>query len=221
MTRTAVAVLALAAALLALPAAAARPPSLIVFARAVDRAGAQLELFTVRPDGSGVRRLTFDPGYEPDPAWSRDGRRLAALGADGVIVRAEDGRVQSRIAMHAPAGAYELDWSPTGRWISYLAERCQDPNDPRSGYTTPGCADLWVVRPDPPGERRLVDADVDTSDLEASYSWAPGGERIVYELQTSGATRLAVVDVETGRQRGRIPGTAGSADPVWSPRAPI
>jgi len=206
------------AAALALPAAAARPPSLIVFARSVDREGAQLELFTVRADGTRLRRLTADPGYDVDPVWSPNGRRIAALGAGGLMIRAADGSLQDQIPLHAPDGASEIAWSPTGQWVSYLAEACANADDPRSGG---GCADLWVVRPDTPGERKLVDARVDTLDLAASYSWAPKGGRIVYELQTKGATRLAVVDVETGRKRGSIRGTVGAADPAWSPRADL
>lgn len=181
----------------------------------------QRELFMVRGDGAGLKRMSYDAGDDGDPAWSPDGRRIAAFGAGGLLIRGADGGVDDRIPLHAPAGASEIEWSPTGQWISYLAERCADPDDPRSGYTTAGCADLWVVRPDTPGENKLVDADVDTLDLAASYSWAPRGGRIVYELKTNGATRLAVVDVETGRKRGSIRGTVGAADPAWSPRADV
>ena len=221
MART-LALVALAAVMAALPAAAARQPSLIVFVRGIESDRGQLELFTVRGDGSRVRRLTFDPADDMYPAWSPNGRHVAALGTGGrLMIHSDDGGRREEIPVHAPAGASEIAWSPTGQWVSYLAERCIDPDDPRSGYTTPGCADLWVVRPDTPGELKLVDARVDTLDLAASYSWAPRGGRIVYELQTSGATMLAIVDVETGRKRGRIRGTAGSADPAWSPRADL
>ncbi len=45
----------------------------IAFVRLVDGAS---ELFLVRPDGSGLRRITVDPAEDVDPAWSPDGRTL-------------------------------------------------------------------------------------------------------------------------------------------------
>jgi Tol biopolymer transport system component len=41
------------------------------------RLGRQLDLYTVNADGSGETRLTTQPGWEIEPSWSPDGRRLA------------------------------------------------------------------------------------------------------------------------------------------------
>jgi Tol biopolymer transport system component len=206
----------LAAGLLAaIPASAAQPaPHRIVFVRAV---GEQAELFTVRSDGRGVRRLSFDPEHDAEPVWSPNGRFIASLANAGLVIRRADGSVVERIATHAPAGASEVRWSPTGDWVSYLAERCVPPDEERP-YAYPNCADLWIVRPDTQTDRRLLDGSVDTNDLAASYSWSPRGRRIVYELYSSGATRLGLIDVSTERKQ-VIPRTTASADPAWSPRA--
>jgi len=42
----------------------------ILFTRKID---GDFELFTIRPDGSGLKRLTFSPGNEGHCAWSPDG----------------------------------------------------------------------------------------------------------------------------------------------------
>jgi Tol biopolymer transport system component len=201
-------------AFLAIPAMAAAPSGRIVFVREV---GEQSELFSIRPDRSGVKRLTREPGFDRAPAWSPDGRLIASFGAGGIVIRTADGSVVRRIAIPVEGFAEELRWSPDGRWLSYLVEHCSY-EDPR-GYVVPPCADLWVVRPDGTASRRLLDRDVDMRE-SPSYSWSPGSRRLVYEALSTGPTWLAVIDLLSG-DHSRIPGTAGAADPVWSSRAVI
>jgi Tol biopolymer transport system component len=128
------------------------------------------------------------------------------------------GSVLRRIAIPVEGFREELRWSPDGRSLSYLVEHCSY-RDPR-GYVVPPSADLWITHPDGGGTRRLLDREVDLLDWGVSYSWSPGSRRLVYEALSTGATTLAVVDLESGAAR-RIPGTAGAADPVWSPRREI
>jgi Tol biopolymer transport system component len=200
---------------LALPASAAAPSPRIVFTRDV---GEQQELFSVRPDGSRLQRLTHDPAYHSEPAWSPDGRLIASVGTGGIVVRTPNGSVVRRVAIPVDGTIAEVDWSPDGAWISYLVEHCS--HEDLRGYVVPPCADLWVVRPDGGANRRLVDREVDMGDVDVSYSWCPGSRRLVYEALSSGTTTLGVVDLRSGASR-RIPGTAGAADPTWSSRGEI
>ena len=51
------------------------------------------------------------------------------------------------------------------------------------------CADLWVVRPDGSGKRRLSASGVDESQSATSlYSWAPDGRSIVYRASTASSS---------------------------------
>jgi Tol biopolymer transport system component len=190
-------------------AVASAPPSLIVFARTV---GEHQETFAVRPDGSGVRRLSGRGAHETAPVVSPDGRLIAAVGGPGLVVRTSDGRLVRRIVVRGGTQITEPRWSPGGRWIAFLLEQCQsDENrDP-----SPVCADLWIVRSNGRGRRRLVEANVSTNDLFAGYSWSPGGRSIVYERLDKPA--LVIVDISTRRSR-VLRGTTrfGSSDPAWS-----
>jgi Tol biopolymer transport system component len=195
---------ALAAALIAIPAAGAAPGDLIVFTRGE-------RLFAINSDGSGLRRLSRT--FEGAPAVSADGRLVASVGAGGIVVRTRAGRRLRRIGLRSGSEVTQLSWSPGGRWIAFLAERCE------SGGRDVGplCADLRLVSRNGRGRRRLVDADVATSDLVNAYSWSPDGRSIVFERYERGG--LAIVDVRTAKTHG-LPGTRrfGSRDLDWSPR---
>jgi Tol biopolymer transport system component len=203
-----------AAGSLVLPAFAAAPPGLIVFSRSVgddDR-----ELFSIKPDGSGLTRLTDDDLEESQPVLSPDRRSIASAGDGELIIRAASGQLLRRIAVPAEGRITEPRWSPRGGWIAFLVERCkQDDDDP-----PPTCADLWIARPDGSVRRRLVAGNVSTNDLVAGYAWSPGGRSLVFERFAKPA--LVVVEVANGRTR-LLRGTArfGSGDPSWSRRGSI
>jgi Tol biopolymer transport system component len=205
-----------AAGVLALPALAAAPTGLIVFSRADgddDR-----ELFSIRPDGSGLTRLTDDDEFEAQPVLSPDRRLIASAGDAVLVVRTASGQLQRRIAVPADGKISEPRWSARGAWIAFLVERCG--NDEDEPVSPPSCADLWVVRPDGTGLRRLVAANVSTLDRVAAYDWSPEGRSLVFERLREPA--LVVVDV-AGRRMRRLGATArlGSTDPSWSRRGSI
>jgi Tol biopolymer transport system component len=198
-----------AAGVLVLPASAAAPSGLIVFSRAVD--DDDHELFSIRPDGTGLRRLTDDDLPEGAPVLSPDRRFIASAGEEELLVHSTSGRRLQRISVPNAGPVTEPRWSPGGRWISFLVERCGDDDDEPSR----ACADLWIVRPDGSDQRRLVAANVSTHDLVPAYAWSPGGRSLVFE-RFRGAG-LVVVDTVTRRTR-VLRGTTGlrSNDPSWS-----
>jgi Tol biopolymer transport system component len=46
---------------------------LIMFSRVIDN---DYEIYTIKPDGTGVRRLTNAPGNDAHQGWSPDGERI-------------------------------------------------------------------------------------------------------------------------------------------------
>ena len=54
------------------------------------------EIHVINADGSGQRRLTSDTGFEGNPAWSPDGRRIAfTIGHEGHVVGGGTGSTSS------------------------------------------------------------------------------------------------------------------------------
>jgi Tol biopolymer transport system component len=87
-------------------------------------ASGNVEIYVVNPDGSGQRNLTRDPGYEGDPAWSPDRRKIAfakgsrscrageaCVGNPEIYVMNTDGSEQRNLT-RSPTDEGWFAWSP-------------------------------------------------------------------------------------------------------------
>ena len=90
-----------------------------------DRDG-DFEVFTMRPDGSNVRQLTFNDAEEFRPNWSPDSRMVGfASDQDGdfeVWTMRADGTGQRNLT-DEDAGDGLMAWSPDGREIVFNSDR--------------------------------------------------------------------------------------------------
>ena len=115
----------------------------IVFERHI---GGQADLYSIRPDGAELHRLTYLPGRELFPDVSPDGRSL-------VFASDLTGRLQLYVLKTGDSVPIRLTntagddtrpaWSPNGRWIAYSSNR--DGDD-----------DVYLISPDGDRERRLT-----------------------------------------------------------------
>ena len=92
------------------------------------------EIYVMNADGSGTRRLTHNVGYDGEPAWSPDGRRIAfhskrravrgvVGGSKGEIyVMNADGSGKRNLTRN-PAQDGSPSWSPDGRRIAFVSNR--------------------------------------------------------------------------------------------------
>ena len=139
----------------------------IVFERLGGREGNRpSEIFSVKPDGTGLRRLTDNDVPEGGVSVSPSGRRIAfSVGGDtydtDLYLMDAFGRHRQRL-VELRGGNSSPTWSPDGRWIAFSNIR------PRRG------ADVFVVRRDGEGLRRLTDTRAD----ESAPAWSPDGDRI-------------------------------------------
>ena len=163
------------------------------------------DLFTARPDGAGVRRLTTT-GNVAVPEWSPDHRTLAFTvrsrrGDYSLWTVRADGHGLRRVTGVGGYQPPELAWAPGGRAVAYGS-------GPRL------C--VYTLASRVRKCRRISDHDVETV---SHPSFAPGGDVLVFSLTNNNdVTRLMVVRGQGGPVR-RLTRLRGSElDPSWSPR---
>lgn len=155
-------------------------------------------IWTVKPDGRDLTRITGKNGLPFNPSWSPNGRWIAfTRGGDLWKMRA-NGSEKERLVTGVPSDVYtNISWSPSGRRLVF------DKND-----------DLWMARAD--GTKRTP--IISTTTIERSPSWSPKGGRIAFEFAdgNTGDVGLRLIKPD-GSGETSIPNTELGFEPDWSP----
>ena len=175
------------------------------------------DLFVMKPDGSGVKKLTDSNGVSGDAAWSPNGS-LVAFDADRAnrqglsaiyVIPARGGKLR-RVTDPGPLlSDYKPRFSPDGTHLIFTRAR---------GAADHAPAALFTVCLDGNGLHRLTSYALRVDDSD----WSPDGKRIVFEAYPNPTAYgdIYVVDATGGSPinltRNQA-GQAGSADPAWSP----
>jgi TolB protein len=144
------------------------------------------EIYTARPDGTDLRRLTNSPGYDAEATITRDGKSIVftsmrngdldiyTMDADGSHVR------QLTHELGYDGGPF---WSYDGKKIVYRAEHPKTPQeiaDYKSllaqGLIRPGNLEIWVMDADGKNKRQV------THNGAANFApyFLPDGKRIIF-----------------------------------------
>jgi hypothetical protein len=137
----------------------------------------------------GSSRLTFNPGIDQQPLWSRDGTRIVfASNRDdgwGLYQKSSTGAGDEELLLKAEQATNVTDWSRDGRFVIYHTARA-----PR---------DLWILPLT--GDRKPIPF-LQTPADEFGARFSPDGRWILYVSNESGSNEIYV-------QPSRI--TAGAA----------
>jgi Tol biopolymer transport system component len=157
----------------------------IAFARGGD-------LYSVRPDGSGLRHLTSGAALDSAPIVSPDGKRVVFerrvsedAPADLHAVRVLGGGLHGLTS--GPDDDHQVDFSPDGRAIVFVRDSDPGPN---------ASEDLYSIRPSGARLTRLTRTGVD----EFKPRYFAGG--IVFSRGESSEGPAAYADVYTMRRNG-------------------
>jgi Periplasmic component of the Tol biopolymer transport system len=157
---------------------------------AVPRSATVNDVFVMRADGSGRKRLTATPNVnEVQPTSSPGGRWIAFTAGKGVYAMRNDGKKLRLVAAKGVQPSWEKGTNGivytrrTARWSGFVLQTSLDGKHTR-----------WLLRPR----------------LDASPAWSPDGSELAF-------TRDGVVYLVD--ENGEVPRSTGlrGADPAWSP----
>jgi TolB protein len=146
----------------------------------------EYDIYTARPDGSDLRRLTSTSGYDAEATISPDGSSIVFTSVrDGDLeiytMDADGGNV--RRLTHEPGYDGGAFFSPDGRQIVY---RAQHPGDApelaeyqallRSGLVRPSRLEIWVMDADG-GNKRMI---TDNGAANFAPFFHPSGRKIIF-----------------------------------------
>jgi Tol biopolymer transport system component len=144
------------------------------------------DLWSAKPDGSDLKRMTNHPGYDAEATVSVDGKWIiytAVQNGDLDLFKMRpDGSDVTRLTdqLGYDGGAF---FSRDGKWICYRRDSLPDEATKATfrdllarDMVRPGNMDLWVMRADGSGKRQV------TSDAGASFApfFTPDGKKLIY-----------------------------------------
>jgi Tol biopolymer transport system component len=165
------------------------------------------DIFTMKPDGSEVRRLTSDAGASGyDLSWQQVNAQPQASVDQiafsrgrpdgGIYVMKPDGSGLTRIT---DRGDEDAVWSPDGSQIAFV----------RSDH---GNADIYVMQSDGSQIRRLTN-----DGAGGSPAWSPDGTKIAFTRETPGNDDIYLMEVDGSQVTRLTSDPLLEYTPVWSP----
>ena len=204
------------------------------------------DVFTMRADGSDVRKLTDSVGFSGDPAYSPDGTSIAFDADRGIasgdpdfsalrvyVMRTDGSGTRAVTTPQVGSSDTEPRFSPDGQKLLFTRYR-GGPNYDQPSRHARFTSAVFTVNLDGSGEQRVTG----WGHMTGQADWSPDGSRIVYEaaccltsggiysVRADGSGFTAIVNghgitgVGNGNGTGSILNSLqwdGYYDPVWSP----
>jgi len=144
------------------------------------------DIFTARPDGSDLKRLTNSPGYDAESTITRDGKKIVFTSTrDGdldIYTMDADGRNVKRLTSELGYDGGPF-WSYDGKQIVYRANHPQTEKDKtdyvsllKNNLIRPTTLEIWVMNADGSNKRQV------TRNGKANFApyFFPDSKRIVF-----------------------------------------
>jgi TolB protein len=168
--------------------------------------GGNTDVYTARPDGQDLRRLTTDPGFDACAAYSADGRRIAYCSGQGggpvqVWTMKQNGTDKQQVT-HMSGVAIFPDYSPDGSEIVFAAQP--------AGATA---RNIYVVPSEGGTPQQLTSVG---NNVYPAFS--PDGSKIVFTSNRTGTSQVYVMNADgSGQTQLTFDPQPKDQVPDWSP----
>jgi len=182
------------------------------------------EIWSIKPDGSGLWRLTHSPTgtSNQDPRWSPDGRHIA-FASDRyapsqkrrrreIYVMNRDGSDVRRLTSLL-RDCWSPEWSPDGRRIAFVSDEAAAP---AAGKTR---KIIYVMDANGFNIRRLMTDQTFSSQAELTPAWSPDGTRIAFtgRARDQEDSEIYILELETSTLTQLTDNNVYDAHVAWSP----
>jgi TolB protein len=173
------------------------------------------DLYRIRTDGSGLERLTDDPAFDDQAAFSPDSSQIvfvttrAGGTANLWILDLQTHRAKSLTS--GRGGDFRPAWSPDGKWIAFSSDRESSLPMAKGRWEHLHVVDIYLVRADGSGMKRLSRH----GDFCGSPKWSGDSKSVVAYCMPAEDTwtyRVRLVEGETTLMRIDI--ASGDATPM-------
>ena len=155
----------------------------------VAEGGRGYDIYVMAADGSDVRRLTREEGFEGTPAWSPDGKQIAfGFGPPGypqIYVMDSDGGNVRRLTHADGLAAARPAWSPDGKKIAFMST-------PHASVERDEWRDIYVMNADGSNVERLTNSPGN----HFHPVWSPDGKKIAFASNRDGQHGIFVMDAD-------------------------
>ncbi|MBS4029788.1 MAG: PD40 domain-containing protein [Ignavibacteriales bacterium] len=170
---------------------------------ASDRDG-NWEIYTMNPDGSDIRRLTFNDSTDAVPNWSHDGTKIAFVsnrdGNNEIYTMSSDGTNQMRLTNNN-ASDNEPAWSPDDAKIVFVTDRT-------------GNGEIFVMNADGTNPINLTN---NPNPNESGPKWSPDGTKIAFSSWRGGDARIYIMNSDGSNPTLLSNTLTWCGSPTWSP----
>ena len=208
--------------------------------------GVGQDIWVMNEDGSNPTNLTPNPGWDYEPTWSPDGRRIVfgsnAESESDIFVMNADGSGRKRLTTDEAIDAQPA-WSPDGSKIAFVSFRGSQMRIwvMNADGTDQHAVGSWPVATgpawSPDGTQiafvaiggfgnavRVMNADGSNEENLTGFgangapAFSPLGDRIAWPSQPSGSPGdIYLMDRDGGNPVALLGDTPGDASPTWSP----
>ena len=174
------------------------------------------QVFTIKPDGTGLKRITdvprADPGAE-NPSWSPDGSTIAfdAAVPSGVSIFTVPAGGVSPTQLPLGVGNFNGDpaYSPDGSQLSF---------DQDVGDAAPTVHGIFVANVDGNNAHRLTTGIATKQAFDTESQWSPDGTMIAFtRVKNERQAAIFTVRIDGSGLTQLTPYRLDAASPDWSP----